>query len=66
LVFTSGHFDTLTLRTVFRLGLRQTEGLIGSIIRLLGVNLPTPDGLDVGVGALDLCRGGRLVFPFWF
>jgi hypothetical protein len=32
----------LTLRTVFRLALRQTEGLIGSIIRLLGVNLPTP------------------------
>jgi len=28
---------------VFRLALRQTEGLIASIIRLLGVNLPTPD-----------------------
>jgi hypothetical protein len=26
----------LTLRTVFRLALRQTEGLIGSVIRLLG------------------------------
>ena len=29
----------LTLRAVFRLALRQTEGLIGSIIRLLGLDL---------------------------
>ena len=28
----------LTLRAVFRLALRQTEGLIGSIIRLLGLD----------------------------
>src|SRR5215208_4361963 len=34
---------TLTLRAVFRLGLRQTEGLIGSVIRLLGLDLPVPD-----------------------
>jgi hypothetical protein len=27
----------------FRLALRQTEGLIGSIIRLLGLDLATPD-----------------------
>src|SRR3954465_4904731 len=33
----------LTLRAVFRLGLRQTEGLIGSLMRLLGLDLPTPD-----------------------
>src|ERR671911_1838955 len=33
----------LTLRTVFRLALRQTEGLIGSIIGLLGLDLPVPD-----------------------
>jgi hypothetical protein len=33
----------LTLRTVFRLALRQTEGLIGSIMRLLGLDLPVPD-----------------------
>ena len=33
----------LTLRAVFHLGLRQTEGLIGSIIRLLGLELPVPD-----------------------
>jgi Transposase DDE domain len=33
----------LTLRAVFRLGLRQTEGLIGSIIHLLGLELAVPD-----------------------
>ena len=33
----------LTLRTVFRLALRQTEGLIGSILQLLGLDLPVPD-----------------------
>src|ERR1700758_4025171 len=33
----------LTLRAVFRLGLRQTEGLIGSIISLLGLDLAIPD-----------------------
>src|ERR1700733_5965325 len=32
----------LTLRTVFRLALRQTEGLIGSIISLLGLSLAVP------------------------
>src|SRR4051794_10133298 len=33
----------LTLRTVFRLALRQTEGLIGSVLQLLGLDLPVPD-----------------------
>jgi Transposase DDE domain len=33
----------LTLKAVFRLALRQTEGLIGSIIRLLGLTLAVPD-----------------------
>jgi hypothetical protein len=43
------HYSTLaittalTLRTVFRLPLRQTEGLIGSVIRLLGLDLAVPD-----------------------
>ena len=32
-----------SLRTVFRLALRQTEGLIGSILQLLGLNLAVPD-----------------------
>src|SRR5918995_2110925 len=33
----------LTLRTVFRLAYRQTEGLIGSVIGLLGLALRVPD-----------------------
>ena len=33
----------LTLRAMFRLALRQTEGLIGSIIHLLGLDLAVPD-----------------------
>src|SRR5258708_32530304 len=33
----------LTLRAVFRLALRQTEGLIGSVSRLLGLDLAIPD-----------------------
>ena len=45
----------LTLRAVFRLALRQTEGLIGSIIGLLGLDLcragphhPEPPGRNAG------------------
>jgi Transposase DDE domain len=33
----------LTLRAVFRLAFRQTEGLIGSVMRLLGLDLAVPD-----------------------
>jgi len=33
----------LTLRAVFRLAFRQTEGLIGSLMGLLGLTLPVPD-----------------------
>jgi hypothetical protein len=33
----------LTLRAVFHLALRQTEGLIGSILQLLGLELQVPD-----------------------
>src|SRR5215203_5287559 len=33
----------LMLRAVFRLALRQTEGLIGSILKLLGLDLAVPD-----------------------
>jgi hypothetical protein len=33
----------LILRAGFRLALRQTEGLIGSILRLLGLDLAVPD-----------------------
>ena len=33
----------LILRAVFRLALRQAEELIGSILQLLGLDLPVPD-----------------------
>src|SRR3954454_2550308 len=33
----------LTFKAVFRLALRQTEGLIGSVICLLGLDLSVPD-----------------------
>ena len=33
----------LTLRAVFRIALRQTEGLIGSIMCMLEIDLPVPD-----------------------
>jgi hypothetical protein len=33
----------LTLRAVFRLPFRQTEGLIGSVVGLLGLDLAVPD-----------------------
>jgi hypothetical protein len=33
----------LTMRTVFGLALRQTEGLIGSALDLLGLALAVPD-----------------------
>ena len=33
----------LTLKAVFRLALRQTEGLIGSVMHLLGLALAVPD-----------------------
>jgi len=36
-------FTALTLRAVFHLPLRQTEGLIGSVIGLLGLDLAVPD-----------------------
>jgi hypothetical protein len=50
----------LTLRAVFRLAYRQTEGLIGSIIGLFGLTLRVPDqttqppGSDAGGAATSL------------
>ena len=44
----------LTLKAVFRIALRQTEGLIGSLIRLLGLDLPVPDHTTLSRGAETL------------
>src|SRR3954463_10068497 len=41
----------LSLRAVFRLALRQTEGLIGSVLQLLGLDLPVPDSSPLSRGA---------------
>ena len=57
----------LTLRTVFRLAFRQTEGLIGSIIDLLDLNLAAPTfstlsrrAETVDVSRLRLCSSTTL------
>lgn len=47
----------LTLRAVFRLALRQTEGLIGSILQLLDLDLPVPDHTTLGR------RAGTVALP---
>src|SRR5690349_5205173 len=48
----------LTLRAVFRLALRQTEGLIGSVLRLLGLDLAVPDHTTLSrrAGTLEVPR----------
>ena len=40
--------DPLTLCKVFRLALRQTEGLIGSVVELLRFDRPVPDRSTLG------------------
>ncbi|MCW2242399.1 transposase [Azospirillum canadense] len=40
----------LKLRAVFRLALRQTEGLLASIFPLLGLDLPVPDHSTIAAG----------------
>ena len=49
----------LTLKAVFRLALRQTEGLIGSLMRLLGLDLPIPDHTTLSRRAVTLEVPGR-------
>ena len=59
----------LTVRAVYRLALRQAEGLVASLFALLGLALPVPDhttlsrrgrmlrldrGVDAGRGGIDL------------
>ena len=53
----------LTLRAVFRLALRQSEGLIGSIMKMLEIALPAPDHTTLsrracGLPVCDLARIG--------
>ena len=56
----------LTLRAVFRLAYRQTEGLLGSVISLLGLTLRVPDHTTLcrRAGTLEVprpCRDGEAV-----
>ncbi|MFC7736136.1 transposase [Roseomonas sp. GCM10028921] len=53
----------LTLRTVYRLALRQTERLSGSIVTLLGLDLPVPDYSTVDRPGRDT-RG--VMDPAWY
>ena len=46
--------DAAAVRAVFRLALRQTEGLIGSIIGLLGLDLAVPDHITLSRRAATL------------
>jgi len=63
----------LTLRTVFHLALRQTEGFVASLIRLMGLDLDTPDhttctsdSCDPMVGVIHtpvVCDDGNVCTP---
>jgi len=52
----------LTLRTMFRLALRQSEGLIGSIMKMLEIDLPAPDHTTLSRRAcgLPVCNLARI------
>jgi Transposase DDE domain len=50
----------LTLRVIFHLGLRQTEGLIGSLLQLLALDLPVPDHSTLSRRARTLAMAPRL------
>ena len=48
----------LTLRAVFRLALRQTKGLIGSVLQLLGLDLPVPEPVRASAATSRPSAGG--------
>ena len=50
----------LTLRAVFRLAYRQTEGLIGSVVGLLGLELAVPDHTTLMWTATESQQGSRM------
>ena len=54
----------LTLRAVFRLALRQTEGLIGSVLGLLGLDLAVPDHSTLSRRAATLQAGRQPLEEF--
>jgi hypothetical protein len=48
----------LTLRAVFRLALRQTEGLIGSVLQLLSLDLSVPEPVRASAANSRPSAGG--------
>src|SRR6186713_1805767 len=48
----------LTLRAVFHLALRQTEGLIGSVLQLLGLDLSVPEPVRASAATSRPSAGG--------
>ena len=48
----------LTLRALFRRAFRQTEGLIGSLMQLLQLDLPVPDHTTLRAHFESLLRDG--------
>ena len=55
-VFSDAAIETaLTIRAVYRLPLRQTEGFLQSVFALLGSSLPVPDYTTLCKRAADLC-----------
>jgi Transposase DDE domain len=51
----------LTLRAAFRLTLRQSKGLIGSITKMLEIDLPRRSSLDRRQHRAEIARRGRMV-----
>ena len=45
---------SLMLRTAFKLPLRQTEGLLGSVLTLMKLTISSPDHTTVSCGAVKL------------
>jgi len=58
-VYGRGHPDSLMLRTAFRLALRQTEGLITSMLSLMGLTLSAPDHTTVSSRAVAVERAAQ-------
>jgi len=57
----------LTIRAVFRLAYRQAEGLLGSVIGLLGLSLRVPDHTKLSrrAATLDVPRPGHADAGGW-
>jgi hypothetical protein len=52
---------SLILRAVFHQPLRQTEGLVGSLLGLMGLSLPVPDHSTLSRGSMANCGSWDLV-----